>query len=40
MYGHAFRTHSIDAVLQELQVHKGNMYTSSPTTSSPPTRSG
>src|SRR6266404_6017117 len=27
MYGHAFRTHSIDRVLQELQSHKGNMYT-------------
>jgi radical SAM superfamily enzyme YgiQ (UPF0313 family) len=27
MYGHAFRTHSIDRVLQELQLHKGNMYT-------------
>jgi radical SAM superfamily enzyme YgiQ (UPF0313 family) len=27
MYGHAFRTHSIERVLQELQVHKGNMYT-------------
>jgi radical SAM superfamily enzyme YgiQ (UPF0313 family) len=27
MYGHAFRTHSIDRVLEELQVHKGNMYT-------------
>ncbi|HEV8473743.1 MAG TPA: radical SAM protein [Methylomirabilota bacterium] len=27
MYGHAFRTHSIDRVLQELQNHKGNMYT-------------
>jgi radical SAM superfamily enzyme YgiQ (UPF0313 family) len=27
MYGHAFRTHSIERVLQELQNHKGNMYT-------------
>src|SRR5438093_222663 len=27
MYGHAFRTHSIERVLQELQSHKGNMYT-------------
>jgi radical SAM superfamily enzyme YgiQ (UPF0313 family) len=27
MYGHAFRTHSIDRVLEELQLHKGNMYT-------------
>ena len=27
MYGHAFRTHSIGRVLEELQVHKGNMYT-------------
>ena len=27
MYGHAFRTHSIDRVLQELESHKGNMYT-------------
>jgi radical SAM superfamily enzyme YgiQ (UPF0313 family) len=27
MYGHAFRTHSIDRVLQELEVHKGNAYT-------------
>jgi radical SAM superfamily enzyme YgiQ (UPF0313 family) len=27
MYGHAFRTHSIDRVLQELELHKGNMYT-------------
>jgi radical SAM superfamily enzyme YgiQ (UPF0313 family) len=27
MYGHAFRTHSIARVLEELQVHKGNMYT-------------
>src|SRR6266571_7075552 len=27
MYGHAFRTHSIDRVLAELQSHKGNMYT-------------
>jgi radical SAM superfamily enzyme YgiQ (UPF0313 family) len=27
MYGHAFRTHSIERVLQELEVHKGNMYT-------------
>jgi radical SAM superfamily enzyme YgiQ (UPF0313 family) len=25
MYGHAFRTHSIDRVLEELQRHKGNM---------------
>jgi radical SAM superfamily enzyme YgiQ (UPF0313 family) len=27
MYGHAFRTHSIDRVLEELTLHKGNMYT-------------
>jgi radical SAM superfamily enzyme YgiQ (UPF0313 family) len=27
MYGHAFRTHSLERVLEELQVHKGNMYT-------------
>jgi radical SAM superfamily enzyme YgiQ (UPF0313 family) len=27
MYGHAFRTHSIDRVLQELDIHRGNMYT-------------
>jgi radical SAM superfamily enzyme YgiQ (UPF0313 family) len=27
MYGHAFRTHSIDRVLDELAVHKGNAYT-------------
>jgi len=27
MYGHAFRTHSVERVLQELQSHKGNMYT-------------
>jgi radical SAM superfamily enzyme YgiQ (UPF0313 family) len=27
MYGHAFRTHSIERVLQELHSHKGNMYT-------------
>jgi radical SAM superfamily enzyme YgiQ (UPF0313 family) len=27
MYGHAFRTHSVSRVLEELQVHKGNMYT-------------
>jgi len=27
MYGHAFRTHSIERVLQELAVHKGNAYT-------------
>jgi len=27
MYGHAFRTHSIERVLQELTLHKGNMYT-------------
>ena len=27
MYGHAFRTHSIERVLEELTVHKGNMYT-------------
>ena len=27
MYGHAFRTHSIERVLQELEVHKGNAYT-------------
>ncbi len=27
MYGHAFRTHSIERVLQELEIHKGNLYT-------------
>jgi radical SAM superfamily enzyme YgiQ (UPF0313 family) len=27
MYGHAFRTHSIERVLEELQSHKGNLYT-------------
>jgi radical SAM superfamily enzyme YgiQ (UPF0313 family) len=27
MYGHAFRTHSIDRVLEELTLHKGNLYT-------------
>jgi radical SAM superfamily enzyme YgiQ (UPF0313 family) len=27
MYGHAFRTHSIERVLQELETHRGNMYT-------------
>jgi radical SAM superfamily enzyme YgiQ (UPF0313 family) len=27
MYGHAFRTHSIDRVLEELAIHKGSMYT-------------
>jgi len=27
MYGHAFRTHSIGRVLEELARHKGNMYT-------------
>ena len=27
MYGHAFRTHSVERVLEELQHHKGNMYT-------------
>lgn len=27
MYGHAFRTHSIGRVLDELAVHKGNLYT-------------
>ena len=27
MYGHAFRTHSIGRVLEELALHKGNMYT-------------
>ena len=27
MYGHAFRTHSIPRVLQELETHKGNLYT-------------
>src|SRR5262245_60210249 len=27
MYGHAFRTHSIDRVLQELELHRGNLYT-------------
>jgi radical SAM superfamily enzyme YgiQ (UPF0313 family) len=27
MYGHAFRTHSIGRVLEELELHKGNLYT-------------
>jgi radical SAM superfamily enzyme YgiQ (UPF0313 family) len=27
MYGHAFRTHSIARVLEELTAHKGNLYT-------------
>src|SRR5499427_2242169 len=27
MYGHAFRTHTIDRVLEELTIHKGNLYT-------------
>jgi radical SAM superfamily enzyme YgiQ (UPF0313 family) len=27
MYGHAFRTHSINRVLQELEQHRGNLYT-------------
>jgi radical SAM superfamily enzyme YgiQ (UPF0313 family) len=27
MYGHAFRTHSVERVLEELQLHKGNLYT-------------
>src|SRR5262245_19029994 len=27
MYGHAFRTHSIGRVLEERQVHRGNLYT-------------
>jgi len=27
MYGHAFRTHSVDRVLEELAVHKASMYT-------------
>src|SRR5439155_27074896 len=27
MYGHAFRTHSIERVLEERHSHKGNMYT-------------
>lgn len=27
MYGHAFRTHSVDRVLQELESHRGNAYT-------------
>ncbi len=27
MYGHAFRTHSIGRVLEELELHKGNSYT-------------
>src|SRR5262245_56838042 len=26
MYGHAFRTHSVERVLQELESHRGNMY--------------
>jgi radical SAM superfamily enzyme YgiQ (UPF0313 family) len=27
MYGHAFRTHSVDRVLQELELHRDNLYT-------------
>ncbi|MGH7389322.1 MAG: B12-binding domain-containing radical SAM protein [Candidatus Rokuibacteriota bacterium] len=27
MYGHAFRTHSVGRVLEELALHKGNFYT-------------
>ncbi|MBI1734904.1 MAG: B12-binding domain-containing radical SAM protein [Candidatus Rokubacteria bacterium] len=27
MYGHAFRTHSVGRVLDELELHRGNMYT-------------
>lgn len=27
MYGHAFRTHSVGRVLEELALHRGNMYT-------------
>jgi radical SAM superfamily enzyme YgiQ (UPF0313 family) len=27
MYGHAFRTHSIGRVLEELETHRGNLYT-------------
>jgi radical SAM superfamily enzyme YgiQ (UPF0313 family) len=27
MYGHAFRTHSVDRVLDELRVHRDNIYT-------------
>ncbi|HXH82848.1 MAG TPA: radical SAM protein [Candidatus Tectomicrobia bacterium] len=27
MYGHAFRTHSIERVLEELELHRGNLYT-------------
>ncbi len=27
MYGHAFRTHSVGRVLEELEVHRGNKYT-------------
>src|SRR5262249_57689066 len=27
MYGHAFRTHSVGRVLEELEVHRGNSYT-------------
>src|SRR5690242_8789579 len=27
MYGHAFRTHSVERVLQELELHRGNAYT-------------
>jgi radical SAM superfamily enzyme YgiQ (UPF0313 family) len=27
MYGHAFRTHSIDRVLEELAIHRDNLYT-------------
>ncbi|MBI4637394.1 MAG: B12-binding domain-containing radical SAM protein, partial [Candidatus Rokubacteria bacterium] len=26
MYGHAFRTHSVGRVLEELELHRGNMY--------------
>src|SRR5256885_1283898 len=27
MYGHAFRTHSVARVLEELESHRGNLYT-------------
>src|SRR5919206_141852 len=27
MYGHAFRTHSVGRVLEELETHRGNLYT-------------
>jgi radical SAM superfamily enzyme YgiQ (UPF0313 family) len=27
MYGHAFRTHSVERVLEELESHRGNLYT-------------